>query len=105
MEVVNGIDILSTNCYTTAQRHLTAIVKTAISLDQELFAQVDELASSLKVSRSRVFALAAEDFVRRRRNAQITQRLNETYSDEAREEDLETVRQMHSAQRLAHTEW
>ena len=83
-----------------------AIVKTAISLDQELFAQVDELASSLKVSRSRVFALAAEDFVRRRRQAQITQQLNEAYTDEAREEDLETVRQMRPThRRLAEAEW
>ena len=83
-----------------------ATVKTAISLDQELFAQVEELASSLKVSRSRVFALAAEDFVRRRLNAQITRQLNEAYSDEAREEDLETVRQMRPThRRLADAEW
>lgn len=83
-----------------------AIVKTAISLDQELFAQVEEIACTLKVSRSRVFALAAEDFVRRRRNAQITQQINEAYSDEAREEDLETVRQMRSVhQCLAEAEW
>lgn len=83
-----------------------AIVKTAISLDQELFTQVDELASSLKISRSRVFAMAAQDFVRRRRSAQITQQINTAYSDEAREEDLETVRQMRSAHRcLADAEW
>ena len=83
-----------------------AIIKTAISLDQELFTQIDELAQSLKVSRSRVFTLAAEDFVRRRRNAQVTQQLNEACSDEAQEEDLETVRQMRSThRRLADAEW
>lgn len=81
-------------------------VKTAISVEQNLFAQVEEIASTMNISRSRVFALAAEEFVKRRRSDQITQQLNEAYSDEAREEDLETVRQMRPThRRLADAEW
>lgn len=81
-------------------------IKTAISLNRDLFEQVDELACSLKVSRSRVFALATEEFLKRRRNAQITQQLNETYTGEAAEEDQEILRQMRPThRRLAEAEW
>lgn len=58
-----------------------AIVKTAISLDQELFAQVEELAASLKVSRSRVFALAAKDYLRRQENQRLLEKINAAYDD------------------------
>ena len=58
-----------------------AIVKTAISLDQELYAQVEELAASLKVSRSRVFALAAQDYLRRQENKQLLEQINAAYDD------------------------
>ena len=81
-------------------------IKTAISLEQNLFQQVDELASSLKVSRSRVFALAAEEYLKRRHSEQITQQINETYTDEAAEEDQEILRQMRGThRRLAEAEW
>lgn len=78
-------------------------VKTAISLEPELFAQIDELACSMNVSRSRVFVLATEEFLKRRRNAQITQQINEAYTDEAEKEDQELLRHMRSAYRR-HTE-
>ena len=38
-----------------------ASIKTAISLQQSLFEQVDTLARELQVSRSRLFALAIEE--------------------------------------------
>lgn len=71
-------------------------IKTAISLDQGLFEQVDELACSLKVSRSRVFALAIEDYLRRQENRKLLERINAAYDDTP---DLEEDRQLKAAQR------
>lgn len=51
-------------------------VKTAISLDEALFHEVEGLAQELKIPRSRVFALALEDFIRRRQNQRLLQENN-----------------------------
>ena len=56
-------------------------IKTAISLEQSLFEQVEELACTLKVSRSRVFALAVEDYLRRQENRRLLEEINAAYDD------------------------
>jgi metal-responsive CopG/Arc/MetJ family transcriptional regulator len=58
-----------------------ANVKTAVSLQKSLFEQVEALAGEMKISRSRVFALALEDFVRRHQNRQLLERINAAYAD------------------------
>lgn len=58
-----------------------ATAKTAISLEETLFQQVDDVAQKMKVPRSRVFTLALEDFLRRQRNQQLLDRINEAYED------------------------
>lgn len=40
-------------------------IKTTITIDEKLFLQVKELAALLKVSRSRIFEMAMEEFLRR----------------------------------------
>jgi metal-responsive CopG/Arc/MetJ family transcriptional regulator len=56
-------------------------VKTAISLQKSLFEQADSLAREMKVSRSRLFVLALEDFVRRYQNQQLLEKINQAYLD------------------------
>ncbi len=81
-------------------------IKTAISIDETIFRQAEEVACLLKVSRSRAFALAMEDFARRQKSEQITRQLNEVYTSEAENEDREIVRQMRSThRRFAEAEW
>ena len=58
-----------------------ANVKTAISLQQSLFEQVDALAQELQISRSRVFVLAVEAFIQRYQNRQLLEAINEAYDD------------------------
>jgi metal-responsive CopG/Arc/MetJ family transcriptional regulator len=58
-----------------------ANVKTAISLQKSLFEQVDTLAGEMKIPRSRVFALAVEEFVRRHQNRQLLERINTAYAE------------------------
>jgi metal-responsive CopG/Arc/MetJ family transcriptional regulator len=56
-------------------------VKTAISLHKALFEQVEALAHDMHVSRSRLFVLAVEEFIRRHENQQLLERLNAAYAD------------------------
>ncbi len=53
-----------------------ATVKTAISLQKDLFDQVEELSRQMKVSRSRVFALALERFIRDRQDRDLFDQIN-----------------------------
>lgn len=62
-------------------------VKTAISLDEELFNRVDNLARKLHVSRSRVFTLAVQDYLHKQENKSMLAQLNEAYSDQPSDEE------------------
>jgi len=53
----------------------------AWEIEEPLFEQADTLAREMKISRSRLFALAIEDFVRRRENRQLLGRINAAYED------------------------
>ncbi len=57
-------------------------VKTAISIQKPLFDQAEALAHALKISRSRLFGLALEEFIRRRENRDLLGRINAAYADE-----------------------
>ena len=57
------------------------VVKTAISLEASLFDQINELARELRVSRSGLFALAAQEFISRHENRKLLDALNAAYDD------------------------
>jgi metal-responsive CopG/Arc/MetJ family transcriptional regulator len=56
-------------------------IKTAISLHKNLFEQAEELARKKKVSRSRIFVLAMEEYLRRQENRDLLGRINQVYAD------------------------
>ena len=58
-----------------------ANVKTAISLQKSLFEQVEVLSREMKVSRSRVFVLALENFIRDYQDRQLFDKINKAYED------------------------
>lgn len=74
-------------------------VKTAISIDKRLFERAERLAGELGVSRSRVFARALEEFLRRYTGRQIEEKFNEIYSHPTDEREQEFLRA--SAQQMA----
>jgi metal-responsive CopG/Arc/MetJ family transcriptional regulator len=81
-------------------------VKTAISLQKSLFEQAEALADELKISRSRLFSLALEDFLRRSPNQQLLEKLNAAYEDttDTKEETLRRrMRRQH--RRIVEGEW
>ena len=56
-------------------------IKTAISIEKPIFDQVNDLAKNLNISRSRLFALAAQEFLQRHANMELLQAINEAYDD------------------------
>ena len=58
-----------------------ANVKTAISLEESLFQQIETVAQEMQIPRSRLFVMAVEDFLRRRRNQALLDSINTAYDD------------------------
>ncbi|MEW6540444.1 MAG: hypothetical protein AB1402_02360 [Bacillota bacterium] len=56
-------------------------VKTAISIQESLFKKADALARKLEVSRSQLFVLALEDFMRQFENRQLLEQINAAHDD------------------------
>ena len=62
-------------------------VKTAISLDRDLLAQAEVAAAELKTTRSGLVARALTEFLARRRDEEITAKLNAVYRAESADEE------------------
>jgi metal-responsive CopG/Arc/MetJ family transcriptional regulator len=57
-------------------------IKTAISIQKSLFEQAEILAQQLNVSRSHLFSLAMETFVKNHQNQRLLDEINQSLSDE-----------------------
>ena len=84
-----------------------ANIKTAISLQKALFEQVEDLAHEMKVSRSRLFVLALENFIREYQDRQLFDKINKAYEsappDETEQNRLQQIRRQHK--RTVEGEW
>ena len=69
-------------------------VKTAISLDEELLLKVNSLADNLHVSRSKVFTMAVQDYLKKQENQSLLAQLNEAYEDFPNEEGSGVLKSM-----------
>ncbi len=56
-------------------------VKTAVSIRRDLAEEADSLAHERGITRSRLYAMALEEFVRKHENQRLLERLNEAYAD------------------------
>jgi metal-responsive CopG/Arc/MetJ family transcriptional regulator len=74
-------------------------VKTAISLEKNLFNQVNKLANDLHVSRSKLFTLAVKDYLKKQENKKLLAQLNAAYGDSPNEEEQKISKAMRSKQR------
>jgi len=62
-------------------------MKTAISIPDELFNKVDELAAELHLSRSQIFTEAVMEYLKRQQNMKILDAINKVYSEDDTEEE------------------
>ena len=74
-------------------------IKTAISIQKSLFEQAESLAQELNVSRSELFGLALETFVKNHQNQILLQDINKAYSDEQDTSDKVRLSKMRKQQR------
>ena len=74
-------------------------VKTAISIDEELYQKVKELSVKLKIPKSQVFSQAIEYFIDKKNNLELLRKINESYSSEISDIDpeyLKSAKKSHS---------
>jgi metal-responsive CopG/Arc/MetJ family transcriptional regulator len=62
-------------------------MKIAISVDDSLITEADGAAREMGVSRSRLFSLALESYLRNREHGRMLEQLNRVYTDEAASSD------------------
>jgi metal-responsive CopG/Arc/MetJ family transcriptional regulator len=67
-------------------------IKTAISIEKDLFEQAEELAKEMKVSRSKFVSMALKEFVRRHEEEELTRKINEVYADFPDEQEKDALR-------------
>ena len=79
-------------------------VKTAISLEKPVFDQMDSLAKNLNVSRSRIFAMAAREFIQRHNNMELLKMINEAYKDSSETEPTVVMMRSHHY-RMVKDQW
>jgi len=83
-----------------------ANIKTAVSIEKSLFEQAEDMAHKMNMSRSRLFALALEDFIRRLQNEELLQRINDAYQDGPDPDEQAHLRMMGSRHRkVVEGEW
>ena len=81
-------------------------IKTAISIEKNLFDQAEIIARTMKVSRSKLFVIALQDFIEHQKNKEMLEQINAAYDDEpdASEQALrKKLRRQH--RRIVEGEW
>lgn len=82
-----------------------ATVKTALSIDESLFEEAEALARELDVSRSRVFSMALEEFLKRHDAEKTLARINAVYADVPPENDADRTRRRAKHRDLVEGSW
>jgi predicted transcriptional regulator len=81
-------------------------VKTAISLPASLFEQAEILAGEMQISQSFLIEIALEEFIRRRENQQLLEKINAACEAPVSEEEQVLLRKMsRSHRRMVEGEW
>lgn len=66
--------------------------KTAISIKKDLLHQADELAQTMHTNRSKLIALALEEFLQKAENRRLLDQINAAYADESDQAEAQTLR-------------
>jgi len=81
-------------------------IRTAISIPETLFERVDVVAEKQQISRSRLFVLAVEEYLRQVENEELFQAINAAYDKPPTPEDKAQREAMRRKQRkLVEGQW
>nr|CAA6829148.1 MAG: Unknown protein [uncultured Thiotrichaceae bacterium] len=78
---------------------MSSSVKTAISMQQHLFDDVNALADELNVSRSKLFVLAIEEFMKKNESKKMLAQINAAFADSPDETESKNSELMKGKQR------
>ena len=85
---------------------MATTIKTAISIQKPLFEQAENLAKQLNMSRSHLFGLAIETFVKNHQNQILLDEINQAYSDQPDPNEKIRLSKMRNQHRkLVENEW
>ena len=87
---------------------MSASIKTAISIQQDLFTAINRFAEELHVSRSKLFVMAMEDFIEKNKNRQLLSQINAAFSAEPpdpEETQVQHLMRQKQARHLARETW
>lgn len=73
---------------------MSATIKTAISIQQDLFDTINRLAEELHVSRSRLFVMAMEDFIEKNKNRKLLAQINAALCEDAPDAEEAQIQKM-----------
>jgi metal-responsive CopG/Arc/MetJ family transcriptional regulator len=83
-----------------------ASIKTAISIEKDLFDQAEDLAHEMNVSRSRLFVLALEEYISHYQNQRLLKEINAAYDEEPGASEVTYSRKMKRTHRqIVEGEW
>ncbi|MBA4379709.1 MAG: CopG family transcriptional regulator [Anaerolinea sp.] len=85
---------------------MATTIKTAISIQKSLFEQAESLAQTLNMSRSHLFGMAIETFIKNYQNQTLLDEINQAYSDEPDPSEKVRFSKMRTQHRkLVENEW
>ena len=83
-----------------------AVIKTAISIDENLFEQIGKLSEEIKLSRSQIFSQAVKYFIDKKNNLELVRKINLAYPDILDEEEGDRLKKSKRKYRkLLKEEW
>ncbi len=85
---------------------MATTIKTAISIQKTLFDQAENLAQQLNMSRSHLFGLAIETFIKSHQNQILLDEINQAYTDQPDSNEIIRLSKMRKSHRnLVEHEW
>jgi metal-responsive CopG/Arc/MetJ family transcriptional regulator len=82
-----------------------ASTKTAISIEKSFLDQIDDLSEKLNISRSRFFALAAEEFIKRHKAQELIKAINDAYDEPDQDEQIVFKKMQRNLKKLVKEKW
>jgi len=85
---------------------MATTIKTAISMEKSLFEQAEALAEQMRVSRSRLFVLAVESYIKRHQSQSLLNEINSSYSNQPEPSEQKRFSHMRRSHRkIVEGEW
>lgn len=76
----------------SAQKRAQGSIKTAVSLERRLFDRGEKTAKQMNISRSRLYAQALDDYLRRKETQAMVESINAAYAYTPEDEESQFLR-------------